>query len=493
MADQEMPNWLAKRASLTPNRVCLTDGPVTWTFKELHDHAWVTARKLYAVGIRQGDRVAVLLENSFRLPQVIYALQYIGAVTVLLNIRLAPPELVWQLQDANCKLLIYDSELADAVQAMKAGMPKMKKISCDQLQEIMEANIPLSTKIQLDAVHTILYTSGTTGRPKGVMLTNSNHWWSAMGSVLNLGLHMDDKWLICVPLFHMSGLSIILRNVIYGIPVVIQPKFLPETVNQSIQEEGISIVSVVSSMLAKMLEDLGQGQYPSTFRCMLTGGGPVPEELLKKCRKKQIPVYQTYGLTETASQIATLSPEYMDIKLGSAGKALFPSELKILSETGSSLPGKAGEIVVRGPNVTQGYFQREHENLDAFHEGWFHTGDLGYLDEEGFLYVLDRRSDLIISGGENIYPAEVEAVLLSHPAVFDAGVVGDASTAWGQVPVAFAVKKIGFEKVAEEEIRAFCRERLAHYKCPLRIYFVEQLPRNAANKLLRRTLAEWLQ
>jgi len=224
---------------------------------------------------------------------------------------------------------------------------------------------------------------------------------------------------------------------------------------------------------------------------MLTGGGPIPDSLLKTCREKQIPVYQTYGLTETASQIATLSPEYMDSKLGSAGKPLFSSELQIVGEDGRKVPGEVGEIVVRGPNVTQGYLHRDSEKIDAFRDGWFHTGDLGYIDDEGFLYVLDRRSDLIISGGENVYPAEVEAVLLAHPAILEAGVVGSESKTWGQVPVAF-VTTIDHAEVTEEEIRTFCRERLAHYKCPVRIYFVEQLPRNAANKLLRRKLADRL-
>ncbi|MBP1765845.1 MAG: o-succinylbenzoate--CoA ligase, partial [Firmicutes bacterium] len=439
----------------------------------------------------QGDFVAVLLENSYRVPQIIYALQYLGAVTVLLNIRLAAPELAWQIQDANCKLLVYDAGLSDTVETIKSGKAGMKALLYDDLIALPTADALLPQNLDLEAVHTILYTSGTTGRPKGVMLTNGNHWWSAMGSVLNLGLHIEDKWLICVPLFHMSGLSIIIRSVIYGIPVIIQPKFLPQAVNQSIQKEGVTIVSVVSSMLARMLEQLGNNRYPDAFRCMLTGGGPVPESLLQQCRKKRIPVYQTYGLTETASQIATLSPEYMDSKLGSAGKPLFPSELLIMDEHGCKMPGEVGEIVVRGPNVTNGYLHSKKEKTTAFQAGWFHTGDLGYTDAEGFLYVLDRRKDLIISGGENIYPAEVEAVLLSYPPVLEAGVVGCEDEKWGQVPVAFVVAA-GDVEITEEAMRTFCRERLAHYKCPARIYFVEQLPRNAANKLLRRKLAEWL-
>ena len=491
MNEQKMPNWLAKRAFLTPDRICMVDGAVSWTFQQMNDHAQAVARRFYGLGIRKGDFVAVLLENSFRVPQIIYALQHLGAVIVLLNIRLAAPELVWQIEDAGCKLVVHDAANSGAVQAIKKDGTGIETLLYDNLQSLPEADVMLSTTIDLDAVHTILYTSGTTGRPKGVMLTNGNHWWSAMGSVLNLGLQIEDKWLICVPLFHMSGLSIIIRSVIYGIPVIIQPKFLPQAVNRSIQQEGVTIVSVVTSMLARMMDDLGQERYPESFRCMLAGGGPVPEILLKECRKKNIPVYQTYGLTETASQIATLSPEYMDSKLGSAGKPLFSSELQIMGQMGCASFGEVGEIVVRGPNVTTGYLHLDNEKSDAFRNGWFYTGDLGYMDKEGFLYVLDRRNDLIISGGENVYPAEVEAVLCSHPAVVEAGVVGCEDENWGQVPVAFVVITAG-TAAAEAEIQEFCRERLARYKCPKKIYFVKQLPRNAANKLLRRELTQWL-
>ncbi|VBB06113.1 amp-dependent synthetase/ligase [Lucifera butyrica] len=489
MNNREMPNWLDKRASLTPKRVCLTDGAVVWTFEDLNQYAQATARKLHGREIGRGDRVAVLLGNSFRVPQIIYALQYLDAITVLLNNRLAPAELGWQLKDAGCKLLIYDDEFLGTVAAITADIPRLGVLSYAAMEQLPGADVLLERRIDLDAVHTVIYTSGTTGRPKGVMLTNENHWWSATGSVLNLGLQMTDQWLICVPMFHMSGLSIILRSVIYGIPVLIQRKFIPAAVNEAIRDEGVTMVSVVSSMLAQMLENLGQDGYPDSFRCMLVGGGPVPAILLQECRKKQIPVYQTYGLTETASQLVTLSPEYMDSKLGSAGKALFPAEIKIEGDGGGRKPGEVGEIVVRGPTVTPGYLNIANEKLDIFRDGWFHTGDLGYIDEEGFLYVLDRRSDLIISGGENVYPAEIEAVLNAHPAIAEAGVTGVKHEQWGQVPVAF-IKINEQSAVTEEEVRLFCRERLAHYKCPTRVYFVEKLPRNAANKLLRRKLAE---
>jgi O-succinylbenzoic acid--CoA ligase len=240
-------------------------------------------------------------------------------------------------------------------------------------------------------------------------------------------------------------------------------------------------------MLARMLEDLGERRYPSSFRCMLLGGGPAPLPLLEACTDKGIPIYQTYGMTETASQIVTLPPEYMLTKLGSAGKPLFQAEVRIMNGQAPAAPGEPGEIQVRGPNVTRGYWNRPEATAEALRDGWLATGDIGFLDEEGFLYVLDRRSDLIISGGENVYPAEIEAVLLGHPAVAEAGVCGVADERWGQVPVAY-VKLAEDATVSEEELRAYCGTRLARYKLPARIRFVDALPRNAAGKLLRREL-----
>jgi len=303
--------------------------------------------------------------------------------------------------------------------------------------------------------------------------------------MLNLGLSDKDKWLVTLPLFHISGLSILLRSVIYGIPLVLHDRFVPKQANEFIMNEGVTIMSVVSNMLTRMLEDLGEQRYPSAFRCMLLGGGPAPLPLLQACVERDIPVMQTYGMTETCSQFATLAPQYMLSKLGSAGKPLFQSELRIVDSNGDQLPaGEAGEIIVRGPNVSSGYYNREN---DSFTEGWLYTGDIGYVDEEGFLYVLDRRKDLIISGGENVYPAEIEAVLLSHPHVIEAGVTAIVDEKWGQRPIAFVVLS-SEGAFHEEQLLYYCSEQLARYKLPAAIYSVKELPRNAAGKLLRREL-----
>ncbi len=469
---------------MTPERTAIVEGQNEWTYRELQRSSIQMANGLKKLGVRKGNHVGFLMGNGVETVVCIHALMYLGAVIVPLNFRLTSAELSYQITDADLSFLITDTTfLGKGKEAILET--EVSFISWEHVQPGEEKSEGLQTRINLNQLHTIMYTSGTTGKPKGVMLTYGNHWWSAVSSSLNLGLDLNDRWLSAVPMYHMSGLSILLRSVIYGITTVVHSHFDPREVNESIQKDGVTIVSVVSAMLKRMLDELGSTRYPETFRCMLLGGGPAPYPLLSTCQEKKIPVYQTFGMTETASQIVTLSPEYMLSKQGSAGKALFPSELRILENEKEVGPFQHGEIIVKGPTVTSGYYNRE-KSADSLTDGWLHTGDQGYLDDEGFLFVLDRRKDLIISGGENIYPAEIEAALLEHEHILDAGVTSIEEKEWGEVPVAYVVCKE--EHVSEQELLIFLSERLARYKLPKRITFLDELPRNGANKLQRRLL-----
>lgn len=486
-----MQNLLYKRAYLTPKRPAVIFENTVLTFEELYDQALQLGRKLAAIGIKKSDRIAVLMNNHLNMVILLNSLQLLGCEIVLLNTRLHTRELLYQINHSKVKLFITSQEFRETSIYIRECLD-LRMYIYEDLLDLEEKEFDPVLEIDMDDPCTIMYTSGTTGFPKGVIQTYGNHWWSAIGSVLNLGLTEKDRWLCTVPLFHISGFSILMRGLVYGMPVVLLEKFDEEKVNQILMDGKATIISVVTNMLRRMVDALGNKYYHPEFRCALLGGGPVPLALLETCKEKNIPVFQSYGMTETASQIVTLSPEDSLRKLGSVGKPLFPSQIKIMKEGREAEPNEVGEIIVKGPNVTKGYLYDDEENKKNFtRDGWFFTGDLGYLDEEGFLYVIDRRSDLIISGGENIYPAEVENILLSHPAIEDAGVVGIADERWGEVPCAFYVVKKG-KTVSSEELAAYCNNHIAKYKIPKRWYEVDRLPRNAANKLVRWKLREMI-
>lgn len=494
-----LPDWLGRAAAGAPEKLALRCGGEDWTFGELDRRASSIARRLAGTGVREGSRVALLAGNSLLFAAAVHALTRLGAVLVPLNTRLTVDELRWQVADVRAEVLLCDERWSRVAAEIGATLPDLSRYVLGEraatgmsaLDTLPDGGEALRTEIDLDAVQAIMYTSGTTGSPKGAILTYGMQWWSAAASALNLGLREDDRWLVCLPFFHVSGLTTLFKSAIYQMPIVVHERFDAAAVNASIVDDRISIVSVVAVMLQRMLAALDAeksgGSYPAYLRCALLGGGPAPRPLLEGCARRGVPVVQTYGLTESCSQAATLAPTDALRKLGSAGRPLLPVRLRIMREGGEARPGEAGEIELCGPTITPGYADRREATEAAFHDGWLRTGDLGHLDAEGYLYLLDRRSDLIISGGENVYPAEVEATLLAHPDVEEAGVCGMPDAEWGQVPVAF-VRLSGLSATTPDDLAAFVATRLARYKAPRRIYLADALPRNAAGKLLRREL-----
>ncbi|KAA6482653.1 o-succinylbenzoate--CoA ligase [Bacillus swezeyi] len=475
----DQPNWLQQRAELTPDRVAVIQGNQQLTFLQLHKETKKMAAQLKSCSIRKGDTAAILLTNRIEMVIAVHACFFLGVRIVLLNTKLSKAERTYQLEHSEAQLLMTEQPFAQ--EHKKDHF--IRTVAIEDVQQIPAEPLSDAADIHLDDTATIMYTSGTTGRPKGVMQTFANHYFSAVSSALNLGLAENDRWLIALPLFHISGLSALFKSVIYGMTVVLHQKFTVEDVLHSIKDNQVTIISVVQTTLSRLAASVDS--CPKPLRCLLLGGGPAPYALLEECKKKRMPVVQSYGMTETCSQIATLAPEYSITKLGSAGKPLFASSIRIEKNGAVCQSREHGEITVKGPAVMKGYLKNEAANQESFEEGWFKTGDIGYFDDDGFLYVLDRRSDLIISGGENIYPAEIEAILLAHPSVAEAGVKGADDETWGKVPHAYLVVN---EPVDEQELFRFCRERLASYKVPKAFHVVGQLPRNASNKLMRHKL-----
>jgi O-succinylbenzoic acid--CoA ligase len=512
-----LPDWLRRRALVSPDHPAVVCGEDAWSFRDLDARADAAAERLRQMGVEGGDRVALLAGNSAAFAQVVFGVARAGAVLVPLNLRLTPEEVGWQLGDCGASLLVTDrEEWGPSTEMAQREHPHPKSLRSSRFasplpaagegtksaapRRIWLAEVAVlpgqgahedgeNSGFDADAVQAIMYTSGTSGRPKGAMLTFGNFFWSAFGSMAQLGVHDDDRWLATLPLFHVGGMSILFRSVINGTTAVVHEGFDPAQANRAIDEEGVTIVSLVSTMLLRMLEARQDRPFPSSLRCVLLGGGPVPQELVEKGLRLNIPIAQTYGLTETASQATTLQLAEVATRAGSAGKPLLPVELRVERDDGSAAAaGEAGEIVVRGATVSPGYWQRPEATAAAIRDGWLHTGDAGYLDADGYLYVIDRRDDLIVSGGENVYPAEVESILSTHPGVREAAVFALADPTWGQSVAAAVVLREGLGLLTAEALQVFCRERLAAYKAPRAVFFTDDLPRTASGKLLRREL-----
>ena len=461
-----------------PDAPALTFAGRRWTYRDWDAEVgrWVTA--LRARGVGGGDRVAVLATNHATVAHLFFALGRLGAVLAPLNVRLTPVELRPLAEEVAPRLTLALGELA-------AHLP-----GAEPLESFVDpALVPAADDAALapDAPRVILFTSGTTGRPKGAVLTEANFRASARASEANLGVHPAPRWLGTLPLFHVGGLATLTRTAYAGGCLVLRERFEAEDTNRALDAEGVTHASFVALTLERVLEARRDVPVPSSFRLALIGGGPVPAPLLARARAAGILALQTYGLTEGCSQVTTERPEAADGL--TAGPALPGVEVRIVGPGGEVRgPDAEGDIEVRGPTVMAGYFQRPEATREALRDGWLRTRDVGRLDARGRLTVLSRRTDLIVRGGENLYPAEVETVLAAHPAVREAAVVGVPDARWGEVPVAFVVPREG--QALPEELGTWCRQSLAGFKVPARFLPLDALPRNALGKVERAVLRE---
>ncbi len=475
-------DWLAHRASALPGHPAIEFGGEVWSFVELDHRASAIAARLLGAGLHPGDRAALLAANSNAFVAALFGAARAGVQLAPLNWRLTPAELAWQVQRVGARLLLHDDTFADA--ALQAAASAGARTLPIQTETGCPAQPAGGWPGTWSGDFILMFTSGTTGRPKAARLTFENFFASAAASAFNIGVDPADRWLACMPLCHVGGLSIATRSLIQGTTVVIHAGFDPAAVNRALRHERITLLSVVPTMLARML-DADPDSYPASVRAVLVGGGPVSRELLERAAGRGLPVLQTYGLTEATSQVTTLSPADAPGHLGSAGKPLFSIRVAV-----DASPGEPGEILVAGPTVFAGYFDDPQATERALRDGWLHTGDIGRIDPDGFLSVLDRRDDLVVSGGENIYPAEVEAALEAHPNVREAAVVGLPDERWGQIVAAAIVFEPG-AATGWDVLEGWLRERLAAYKVPRRWRLADQLPRTTSGKLQRHRVRAW--
>ncbi len=484
MSGARPPDWLRDRARAVPQRPAIVSGSQELSFGQLDGRTDEIAAALRAAGIKPRDRIAVLARPTVDLVACIHAIGRVGAVLMPLNSRLRPQDQQRLLMSAAATHLLHEHSDASAASLSSGeGIDITAELRLARLRGGGGGLPSWPAETPLDEPQFIMPTSGTTGTSKVVVLTYGNTWWNAMGSALNLGASAADRWLDCLPLFHVGGLSILIRGVLSGVPVTLHGRFDPEAVNAEIDRGHITLVSLVSTMLDRMLELRCHRPFPHSLRCVLLGGGPIPASLMEACMDAGIPVAPTYGMTETASQVTTLRPAEVRSRPASAGRPLLGARVAIKTASEQARPGEIGEILVGGPCLSPARFSPE-TGLERT-GGWLSTGDLGVRDEEGFLTVLDRRVDLIVTGGENVAPSEVEAILVQHPGVRRAAVFPLADSRWGQI-VAAAVEPTG--DTTDEAILAFCRSRLPAFKVPKRVHILEELPLSASGKVLRTEL-----
>lgn len=480
----------------------------THTWAQFSDRVSRLASGLYSIGLKRNDRVAILSLNSDRYFESLYACAWGSLIVVPLNIRLAAKELCFLLNDSETKVLLLDqaflplldifsgqlNSVTDIV-LMEGGEPVLSEFNYYNYDDLLDQSEPVADQnADTDDVAGIYYTGGTTGLPKGVMLTHDNLVQNGLNAVNGFQFSKSCRYLHAAPMFHAADATANIAITLLGGSHYFVPKFEPEVTLQTMSEHGITNVTLVPMMINILAHSPAIKQYDlSKLDRISYGGAPAPQAVLEKAKAviPHVKLTQAFGMTELSPIITVLGDEYhvtegpLAGKIRSAGQVVLSGEIKIVDDDDTELPrGEIGEIIARGPMVMKGYWKRPEETAKAIVDGWMHTGDAGYMDEDGFVFVADRVKDMIISGGENIYSVEVENVLHSYPKVASCAVIGIPHEEWGeQVHAVVVLHEAG--SCSEKELITFCKQEIAGYKCPRTVEFVSELPTSGAGKILK--------
>jgi fatty-acyl-CoA synthase len=490
MRNEGLGSWPARRARKTPHRTALIHGGTSLTYAQLYDRTTRLAHALRSRGIRRGDRVAYLGPNHPSYLETLFAAGTLGAVFVPLNTRLAGPEIAFQLADSGAKALVYAPSHAGLV----AGLPgdtdvrAYVEVGAEYEEAVAGAPAePVDEPVAPDDTCIIMYTSGTTGRPKGAMLTHANLTWNAVNVLVDTDLIADERALVSAPLFHTAGLNMMTLPVLLkGGTCVLVEAFDPNATFDLIEQHRITFMFGVPTMFEQVARHpRWPGADLSSLRILTCGGSPVSTPLIAAYQERGLTFLQGYGMTEASPGALFLDAEHAVSKAGSAGVPHFFSDVRVVRPDLTPVDvGETGEIIVRGPHVMPGYWGLPEETAASFADGWFRSGDAARVDEDGYVHIVDRIKDMIISGGENIYPAEIEDVLLTHPDIAECAVIGVPDEKWGEVPRAVVVPREGV-RVDPDEVLASLAGRLAKYKIPKSVVLADELPRTASGKLLK--------
>jgi fatty-acyl-CoA synthase len=502
-----MPNvglgaWPARRARMTPHRAAIVYEGRTMTYGEISVRVTRLANALRGMGVGPGDRVAYLGPNHPALAETLFATGLLGAIFVPLNTRLAVRELEEQLNDAEPRVLVWAPAFAETVAALRDRVHVRDYVAVDGGTDATGSSVPydgllesggdtpLDEPVSLDDVCMVQYTSGTTGRAKGVLLSHGNITWNCYNMLVDVDVIADEVSLVSAPMFHTAALNqLFLPTFLKGGRSVLMPSFEPGRAFDLIAEHRVSWMFGVPTMFHAMSQSPRWADADlSSVRILMCGGAPLPEALIRTYGARGLQLLQGYGMTETSPGALFLRASDSTDKIGSAGTPCFFTDVKVVRPDGGDVDvGEPGEVIMRGPNVTSGYWRLADETASAFTDDWFHSGDIAILDDEGYVTIVDRLKDMFISGGENIYPVEVEKYLHENPAVADCAVIGVRDDLWGEVGRAVVVLRPGVS-ATPEAILAGLAGKVANYKIPKSVVFVDALPRTATGKLVRAQL-----
>lgn len=489
--------FLTNRAMLHPKRVGLVCDGRQYTFRELNRRANRLAHMIERVGIRPGDRVGILAHNGVEHFDLFFGLAKTGVILVPINYRLAAPEVAKVLTDSGVRVLICEPEFREtAEEAVKSAPPLRLIFTGDEGPESYERLLASAPEREpmvegaADDTVAIVYTAWPLGRPRGVMLTHENFFWVAI-TAMELLAELGPNFLLAVPMFHIGALAWLPMFMHLGTRCVLMSRFDPERFLDLVRDEKIASFGAVPTML-HLIKD-SKSFSPERFVTVsniLAYGAALPVPLIDEYARANIHIRQLYGLTECGGPALALDCEHALAKAGSVGLPFFHTEVKLTGDDGMSVPaGQVGEVIIRAGHVMKGYWNQPEPTANALRGGWLYTGDLARQDDEGYFYIVDRKKELIISGGENIAPAEVESVIMDHPAVSDVAVIGYPDPVWGELVKAVVVKKTGRE-LNEQEIRDWCKGKIGNYKIPRQVVFAEAMPRTLTGKMEKRKLRE---
>ncbi|MDG4858664.1 long-chain fatty acid--CoA ligase [Streptomyces sp. T-3] len=501
MRNEGIGSWPARRARKTPHRTALIHDGEEITYGELHLHVTQLAHALRELGVRRGDRVGYLGPNHPSFLETLFATGAVGAVFVPLNTRLAGPEIAHQLNDSGVTVLVHaptHTELVDSIRSttgvrvhVALAGPSPGAVGYDEIMRQAPGH-PIDEPVAPDDLCLIMYTSGTTGRPKGAALTHANLTWNAVNVLVDTDLITDEIALVSAPMFHTAGLNMLTLPVLLkGGSCVLVPSFDADGTLDLIERHRVTFMFGVPTMFNQLTQSPRWHDADlSSIRLLTCGGSPVPPSLIDTYAARGLTFLQGYGMTEAAPGTLFLDAAHAVSKAGSAGVPHFFSDVRVVGPDGADVrPGEPGEVLVNGPHVMSGYWGLPEQTAAVLTDHWFHTGDLAVIDDDGYAFITDRLKDMIISGGENIYPAEVEKAIAADPDVLDCAVIGVPDSAWGEVGRAVVVPRPGSGLTAERVLDGLAGV-LASYKIPKTIVFTDDLPRNATGKILKSRLRD---